>query len=158
LNFLLSFLPTDIFAWIALAIAGVLVVALWLMPRVETEWRVFGTFTVATVMAVGLMYTSWQRAEVRAAAEHQLRLEADKRAAAAESSARVAIEEAATRYTDTKVRQEETEKVTRSLDRIEGKVQRNEPVESNAAATAIACSRLRRSGQTGSAQYRRKCG
>jgi monomeric isocitrate dehydrogenase len=134
------------------------VVALWLMPRVETEWRVFGTFTVATVMAVGLMYTSWQKAEVRASTEHQLRLEADGRAAAASNRERVLLQEAAVRDVDTKVRQEETEKVTRSLDRIEGKVQRNEPVESNAAATAIACSRLRRAGQTSSTQYRRKCG
>jgi membrane protein implicated in regulation of membrane protease activity len=152
------FLPDSIFVWIALGIGAILVVALWVVPLLEMTWRLVGTFAITTIIIVGLLYSAWQTAEARADASEVLRQEASARAVAAENRERVLLREAAVRDSDTKARTEETARVTQSLDRIEGKVKRNEPVESNAAATAIVCSRLRRAGETGSAQYRRKCG
>ncbi len=115
---------------------------------------------VGTLLLAALagMYLLWQGAERRAAA-----LAVDLRGAKAEILAADrrsdSLERAAAeRAVDTQDRTTETDRVGDALDRIEQKVERHEPVEADAAARAVTCSRLRRQGQTASAQYRASCG
>jgi len=80
------------------------------------------------------------------------------RAAAAELRESVLKQAEIQRQMDTATRTEETEKTNDALDRIAQQVADKKPVAANAAALTVACSRLRRQGDTASAAYRAKCG
>lgn len=80
------------------------------------------------------------------------------RSAAAERTVMAMRQAEIQRQMDTATRTQETEKTNDALDRIEQQVVDKKPVAANAASLAVACSRLRRQGDTTSAAYRAKCG
>ena len=125
------------------------------MIAILANWRLIVGGTLAIALAASLWWGTNQsnRADTAEAETRILKAElvtAERRT--------MALERAATeRASDTQERTAETDKVSDTLDRIEQKVEANEPVQADAAAVAVQCGRLRRQGQTASAQYRARC-
>jgi len=117
-------------AWIAGAMAVVVLVLVWQVNRLDSRNDAL-ELDVSTYKA---------------------------RSAAAERTMTAMRQAEIQRQMDTATRAEETEKTNDALDRIEQQVADKKPVAANAAALAVACARLRRQGDTASAAYRAKCG
>jgi hypothetical protein len=133
---------------------------LWLIGAGRFLKSIPLTAWIAAAMAIVVLVLAWQvnRLDSRNDALEQDVSTYKARSEAAERTMTAMRQAEIQRQMDTASRTEETEKTNDALDRIEQQVADKKPVATNAAAVAVACSRLRRQGDTASAAYRAKCG
>lgn len=116
---------------------------------------------VAVVAIIVALYLAWQNASEGWQAESILRRQVEVERDAANTRTAALEKAASERAVDTQERAAETDRVSDKLDRIEDGVRASGPnviVQSDPAALAVQCSRLRRQGQTSSTLYRNRCG
>ncbi len=148
-------LPESLWSWLAVAALVALIAGAWLLPTLRLAERIAITAGLLALALIAALYSAWQgEAEAHAAAKTEIRAKAAELAALEKRNAILEREAIQKVRDDAKI----DEATTTLKDAIDEAAKHQPPgAVTDPAAVAVGCARLRRSGQTGSPEYRRLC-
>ena len=148
-------LPDSLWTWIGVIALGLLIVGVWLVPMLRLSSRIAITAGLVAVALIGSLYSLWQgEAEAHAGAKIEIRAR-DAELAALKKRNGILEREALQKVRDDEKIDQATTELKDAID--EAAKQQPPGAVTDAAARAVGCARLRRSGQPASAEYRRLC-
>jgi cell division protein FtsB len=148
-------LPDSLWAWLAVAALVALIAGAWLLPTLRLAERIAITAGLLALALIAGLYSTWQ-GEVEAYASAKAEIQATRAELAVLEKRNAVLEREALQ----KVRDDAKidEATTTLKDAIDEAAKHQPPgAVTDPAAVAVGCARLRRSGQTGSPEYRRLC-
>lgn len=148
-------LPDSLWTWIGVIALGLLIAGVWLAPMLRLSSRIAITAGLVAVALIGTLYALWQgEAEAHAGTKIELAAAASELASLKKRNA-ILEREALQKVADDAKIDEATTELKDAIDEAAKQVPTGTAVDP--AARAVGCARLRRSGKTASAEYRRLC-